>query len=744
MSFLVTSGSISSGLIGSGRLGNSSVLSGNIGSGQIASGHLASGLLAGLLSGSANLTSGQVSSGFLGNNSVVSGSIASGQIFDSHFASGALINGAQTEFLYLPTLEPISGGRAVFRNFNGVGIADPTQQQKFPAIGVVTDNALSGQTVKVITAGPFELSSGMFPYGPHFQRETVYVLSSGLLGNKGNYVDYTSGLTLQALGVFTSQSGGMVTPNFNQQRDTITTPAIVSGAVVRNAGTLNFKYPDQGNILTEYQLTNLIAAEPISGVRAVLTASGFDNQNQFVRIAMAGNPTRMPAMGILVGHYASGATVGGTTSGVDDAGIITAGTAFVSAANNTTTAFSGKIGSPIFVGTSGEITTTAPTLSGSQIQPLGMVVNSDVVGAGSVVLSIGYRPVSGEINSLRLASGVLSSNFASGLFLQYTTVELISGARCVTIVASGFIAISRANEAPSGGSGFPCIGVVYTTTLSGQIANVMVAGQGPDVISVEGAGGINIGRGPVYVGTSGLLSTNPLSGCTVTQIGVWTSLSGGAVINVVPASSGAIGAFRLGSGSIIGRGLSGSPEIFTIASGSIGPNDLAFAAVSSGTIGAGAVGRVHLASGTNAYGLQWLAFTGESFSGNAINAVALASGQMDVIVHAERQSGLRLPAVGVVIAAGASGTQTNVFSFGPVTTANSGVIASGFHGRPLYVGSGGLIVNQSGFNAGPSSGAPFLSGSVVQQIGLAISGGIFVNPNLLIASGIVSTAQGNF
>ena len=166
--------------------------------------------------------------------------------------------------------------------------------------------------------------------------------------------------------------------------------------------------------------------------------------------------------------------------------------------------------------------------------------------------------------------------------------------------------------------------------------------------------------------------------------------------------------------------------------------------MTSAQIGPGAVGRPQLGSGTNAYGIQWTAITGESFSGNGINAVCLASGQLDVIVHAERQSGLRLPAVGVVIAAGASGSFTNVFSFGPVTTTNSGVIASGFHGRPLYVGSGGLIVNQSGFNAGPSSGAPFLSGSVVQQIGLAISGGIFVNPNTQIASGIVSTAQGNF
>jgi hypothetical protein len=57
---------------------------------------------------------------------------------------------------------------------------------------------------------------------------------------------------------------------------------------------------------------------------------------------------------------------------------------------------------------------------------------------------------------------------------------------------------------------------------------------------------------------------------------------------------------------------------------------------------------------------------------------------------------------------------------------NNGI--SGFQGLPLYVGSGGNIVNLSGMR-GVSSGAPFISGDMQQQIGIAISGGIFVMPS---------------
>jgi hypothetical protein len=118
---------------------------------------------------------------------------------------------------------------------------------------------------------------------------------------------------------------------------------------------------------------------------------------------------------------------------------------------------------------------------------------------------------------------------------------------------------------------------------------------------------------------------------------------------------------------------------------------------------------------------------------SGIKAVCIASGSR--IVRAQRASGLRLPAIGVTNGNVSSGSVGLVYYLGGVgrTTTlaqNSGLNngISGFQGLPLYVGSGGNIINLSGM-LGTSSGAAFLSGDMQQQIGIAISGGIFVMPS---------------
>jgi hypothetical protein len=118
---------------------------------------------------------------------------------------------------------------------------------------------------------------------------------------------------------------------------------------------------------------------------------------------------------------------------------------------------------------------------------------------------------------------------------------------------------------------------------------------------------------------------------------------------------------------------------------------------------------------------------------SGIKAVCIASGSR--IVRAQRASGLRLPAIGVTNGNVSSGSVGLVYYLGGVgrtttLTQNSGLNngISGFQGLPLYVGSGGNIVNLSGM-LGTSSGAAFLSGDMQQQIGIAISGGIFVMPS---------------
>jgi len=118
---------------------------------------------------------------------------------------------------------------------------------------------------------------------------------------------------------------------------------------------------------------------------------------------------------------------------------------------------------------------------------------------------------------------------------------------------------------------------------------------------------------------------------------------------------------------------------------------------------------------------------------SGIKAVCITSGGR--ISRAQRASGLRLPAIGVTSGNVNSGSTGRVFYLGGVgrTTTlaqNSGLNngISGFQGLPLYVGSGGNIINLSGM-LGTSSGAAFLSGNMQQQIGIAISGGIFVMPS---------------
>lgn len=189
-------------------------------------------------------------------------------------------------------------------------------------------------------------------------------------------------------------------------------------------------------------------------------------------------------------------------------------------------------------------------------------------------------------------------------------------------------------------------------------------------------------------------------------------------------ASGSVLNANIGSGQVQGIGGTGVPNV---ASGTFTGFELGSGSVVSGRIASGQLGRFHMASGC----VTDLFFCEAAISG--IVAVAWGSGGC-FLVPAQRASGLRLPAVGVVAGNFASGANVPVIRQGLVTTALSGLIASGFPGQPLYVGSGGLIINQSGFCGGASSGqgaAPTAAGSgysgaLVQQVGVSVSGGIDV------------------
>jgi hypothetical protein len=375
---------------------------------------------------------------------------------------------------------------------------------------------------------------------------------------------------------------------------------------------------------------------------------------------------------------------------------------------------------------------------------------------------------SGQIASGHLASGLLANitgGTTSGIFLSYPASQLISGGRCVSFSAtfSGTVQIAT----PYTASGLPCIGVVYANTLSGQMANIMVQGVGPDVPAVEGSLSMNPGLTAAYVGTSGLLANQPGSGSVLAKIGVFISTSGAAILNVAAINSGDIGVFRLnsgavisgniGSGQIAGFGKSGLANARMVASGSIGGFDMADLSVNSGVIGVQAIARQHLFAGGVSPGfdaaLAWGAgvgpnnlFAGQGqMSGGAVAFSSNASGFLTV-VPAERGSGLRLPCIGVMASGAVSGGSCMVVTQGFVPAAH--FIASGFINQTLYVGSGGFIVTQSGGLGGVFSGAgpgqAASSGGGVQRIGVCVSGGMLVQIDLAITSGLVSTPVGTF
>ena len=245
---------------------------------------------------------------------------------------------------------------------------------------------------------------------------------------------------------------------------------------------------------------------------------------------------------------------------------------------------------------------------------------------------------------------------------------------------------------------------------------------------------------PAYGYTSpGPGSFNNLSG--IVQVG---SLGSGAVQSG-NIGYGAIGQFHIASGQLLGFELaSGSIVSGRIASGQIGFGHLANASIQSGTIASGVLDRLHHNSGCV---IDYFPCE-QAISG--IIAVAWGSGGC-AVVPAERRSGLRMPAIGIVAGNFLSGAIVPVVRDGYIGVTFSGGIASGQFGRYLYVGSGGLLVNMSGYMGGLSSGNgpnPVLntgetSGCMVQPVAISVSGGLDVQIGDM-RSGLISGLLGQF
>lgn len=312
-------------------------------------------------------------------------------------------------------------------------------------------------------------------------------------------------------------------------------------------------------------------------------------------------------------------------------------------------------------------------------------VIAGTVGSGAVQSG---NITSGALYTYHFGSGAATTRaqevtpiYSGGLWTAIAA-EPISGLRAVCMNQSGQVRIAMASVSGR----MPAIGVVFENVASG--INVNVHAVGANRITASGIAD--------YSGRVGDLLYVGRSGHVVTQSG--SHNSGGLQSGDIWQPVGMV------RGSLSGLG---NAQDLLIESTAQLPFVPAFPS------------RLVLSIPT-----------GELISG--VKAVAWNNSGGYSIVRAERQSGLRLPAFGVTVSGAASGTACDVVCFGVVYDGVSGMTASGFHGMLLYVGSGGLLTNRSGFMEGASSGAPWISGSMRQTIGFAISGGLFVNPDKFI------------
>ncbi len=729
---IVLSGHISSGQIGKPHIASGAIASGQLGvtgtpdgtkflrddfswqtagggltSGNVQSGHVASGAVQGFFGSTRNIASGTVGvfdlgsgavvAGTVGSGAVVSGNIASGQIGSFHVASGSITSGRLGV-----TGSPI-GTNFLRDDFTW---ASPSASLSSGSVG---SGAIASGAVQGFFGSTRHIASGTlggtdFASGATIDTARTIVVSgipAGMIISGGRLVTYTSGLGL----VVAQPESGINFPVFGYApHDTASgapTLVITRGLfpVVSGRGGFNpltWTLPDimrlsSGGLFNIDALT--VVGGTVSGICVPVGMFSVISGYSVLDLAQRDAPFVYP------GHLASGSVNSGTigANSIND----------------------GSIASGAFV-KGGAWSVGQPNLSGQL----------NAIIAGEHILGVSGTASWGRLFAISTSGyAVLACNGLSG---RMPAVGVALGP-----VGTG-----------AGESGAILSGLSFRYVLAGRLDQVQILGD-PFFGQTSTLSGME-GR-VVFTGQSGGMRTDIISGSISQAVGVVFQRSGqrGVYLNPIPQTSGWIGFGQLASGSVANANIASGAVVgqagggFSIASGTIGTSDLGNNVVTSANLGSGQVSTVKLASGTPAWGIVNLYTTAELISG--LKAVAIASGTGGTIVRAERQSGFRLPAIGVTRSGAASGTACEVVVYGTVLENVSGMIPSGFAGQTLFVGSGGLIVSKSGFMDGASSGAPTLSGSAVQMIGIAISGGLIVAPELRPQSGLVTAAgQGTF
>lgn len=735
---------LSSGAVRSGHIGDAAVVSGSIASGSIASGHIASGFIFFLQTG---LASGSVTSGEIGDNAVTSGNIASGQISTNHFSSGAIVNvaGVVADDDGI-TGETISGGRCVAYDASGALIiamaGDPT---RMPAMGVSIDNALSGQPLRHYMWG--EIDSPLFNLSGQVG-EGAWVGTSGtiqptqptLSGNIHQMVGVIGGANTICLGF--RPTSGFITAELLASGQVIASGCIISG-YVGNAAVVS------GSIASGSIGTVHIAS---GGLLSGAIGSG---QIGFGHLANASVQSGTIASGSIGSfHLGSGGVI---RSGSIGSGAVT-----------------GQAGAGAFVVASGTIGTFD---IGSGAVVSGRIASGSVgafhiawatVGAAAAASGaiLSGNIASGQVGKFHLASGgiVQSGTVGSGAVAGQRgglSIGIASGTLGHFDFGSGAIQSGEVASGQLGFGHFANASVQSGTIASGQVAGWHLASGVLNAIS----GTVNISGALIsnkYV--MGFdLSLNPVVGNQSVIMTWWGMQLRGNQQSAVDVVSGAVEAY--GSGNVFSVGIpiqksSGAVGLAIIsASGQVGDMTAWYGSggASGGLLGtvfaavnASGTFRGSLASGMvstysrNDYEDSFVA--NEAISG--LVAVALDSGGINV-VRAQPGSGLRMPAIGVSVTNVVSGAICPFISFGKILISASGAIAgSGFAGvqRMAYVGSGGLLLTLSGYVAGASSGGgPAVagtSGRIVQRVGVFISGGVLIDVDQAMTSGLIGLPGG--
>lgn len=346
----------------------------------------------------------------------------------------------------------------------------------------------------------------------------------------------------------------------------------------------------------------------------------------------------------------------------------------------------------------------------------------------------------GEINGIVMSGALIHGQYIqSGTVYPYPTgAALASGNVQSGHVASGavpgYFGPTRAIQSGSVGSFDFGSGAV----MAGQIGSGAV--QSGNIASGSISANHTV-SGTIY----GVPSAASLASGDVQSGHIGSGAVGGYRAPTRHIQSGTIGGFDFSSGAITSSTVIGSGTIigtigivpFHIASGSIGPGNMGNDSVRSGNIASGQIGGNHLSSGIDLVTDQVIKWcnTTELISGQ--RAVMWASGGYPHIKRADPRSGQYTPVVGVTLSGGVSGAAVAVVVHGPVPWSASGMMASGFHGDPVFAGSGGTVIMASGtFAGGASSGRGILtlSGMVVCGVGTIHSGMVYVSPANTIIS----------